>query len=545
MKDFHVRSKWYLSDWTDWVSPKVLSSTFFIFFTSVAPAITFSLYLSENTDDQLGAIEVLLSTAITGILFSIFAGQPLVIVGVTGPVSILTASIYSLSETWDINFIPFYAWSQIWAAIMLILLALFNACDALKYVTRFSCEAFGMLIAFIYIATGLQGIIETLTDLSISFGLAQIQFIIAVGTFAFAQFLAHARTWKVGNETFRELLSDYGATFSIICFSCVPLMVKDRLPDNEGVPTLFVPYTFETTSGRGWMVDLGDIPVWGVFAAIFPGLIIVVLFIFDHNVSSLLAQVSEMKLQKGTAFHLDFFMLGVGVLLTGLLGIPPTNGLIPQAPLHTKSLMQKRRVHAEDGTPTDKFEVEKVYEQRMSNFAQSSMTLAACFYPFANVVRSIPDAVLYGLFLFLGVSSFEDNEFFYRMFLMVMDSDLRKCIDHPYAYCKTMNFSTIQKYTSLQLACVFIIFIITYTPAGVIFPVLIAALIVLREYILPKFFSESDLSQLDSHILADLQDTVAAHSAVETDDKDTIEDKEEGKDCDLKEVALVDVSITA
>jgi hypothetical protein len=133
--DFNRRAPFYISDWTDGLSLKVLSSTFFIFFTSMAPAITFSLLLSRETDEQVGAIEVLMATAITGVLFSVFAGQPLVIVGVTGPVSILTVAIYSLSQDWGIKFLPFYAWAQIWGALMLVLLAGFNACDGLKYVT--------------------------------------------------------------------------------------------------------------------------------------------------------------------------------------------------------------------------------------------------------------------------------------------------------------------------------------------------------------------------------------------------------------------------
>ena len=60
-----------------------------------------------------------------------------------------------------------------------------------------------------------------------------------------------------------------------------------------------------------------------------------------------MAQSSDFKLKKGSAYHLDFFVLGVCIICTGLLGIPPCNGLIPQAPLHTKSLCvlktEKRR----------------------------------------------------------------------------------------------------------------------------------------------------------------------------------------------------------
>ena len=56
-----------------------------------------------------------------------------------------------------------------------------------------------------------------------------------------------------------------------------------------------------------------------------------------------MAQSKEFQLKKGSAYHLDFFVLGICIVFTGILGIPPCNGLIPQAPLHTKSLCVVRK----------------------------------------------------------------------------------------------------------------------------------------------------------------------------------------------------------
>lgn len=497
--DFRNRSKDYVSDWTDAISMKVLSSTFFIFFTSFGPAITFSLLLSESTKNQLGAIEVLLATSITGILFSVFAGQPLVIVGVTGPVSILTINIYTLANQWGLPFIPFYAWSQLWGGLMLIGLAVFNACDTVKLVTRFSCEIFGVLIAMLYLHTGINGISLVLGNMKAGFDDGLLQFIIAIGTLYVAQVLSRAKSWKILTEVTRELLSDYGATISIILWSLVPAMANYRLEDGH-IPTLFVPLKFETSSGRAWLVDFSDIPAWGVFAAIFPGMIITILFFFDHNVSSLLAQESEMKLKKSSAFHLDLFILGLGTILTGILGIPPTNGLIPQAPLHTKSLQKKRRVYVDD-KPTDQYEVIGVHEQRVSNLLQSLLCGIVCFRPFSDVLREIPKAVLYGLFLFLGLSSFEGNEFAYRLSLLGMDPVLRKTQPHPYDFVRRVEFSSVCKFTLVQAVLCGAIFGITFTAAGVIFPVLIALLVWVRIYLMPKAFTPAELGNLDSQIL--------------------------------------------
>ena len=295
-KDFIARSVWYWSDWTDALNLKVASSTCFIFFTSIGPAVTFSLAMSGATDNQIGAVEVLVSMALAGIMFSIFAGQPLTIVGITGPVTILTISLFDLSKQFGLKFLPFYAWSQIWAAAILMLMAATNTCNQLKYVTRFSCEIFGILIALIYIYTGIEGIVKVLGNLQIEFASGLLQFIIAIGTFYSANVLSHVRSSSLLTDKIRELISDYGATLAIVLWSVVPTFTNTRL--KESIPTLYIPETFETTTGRGWLVDMSDIPVWGVFAAFFPGLIIAILFFFDHNVSSLLAQDKEMKLVK-------------------------------------------------------------------------------------------------------------------------------------------------------------------------------------------------------------------------------------------------------
>ena len=77
---------------------KILAATLYIFISQVLPALTFALLLSQGTDEMMGAAEVLLAMAIGGIMFALFAGQPLVVVGVTGPIVILVVGIYQISD---------------------------------------------------------------------------------------------------------------------------------------------------------------------------------------------------------------------------------------------------------------------------------------------------------------------------------------------------------------------------------------------------------------------------------------------------------------
>ncbi len=51
---------------------------------SILPALAFSLDMFSKTAMSFGVNEVLLSSVLGSVVFSVFAAQPLVIVGVTG-----------------------------------------------------------------------------------------------------------------------------------------------------------------------------------------------------------------------------------------------------------------------------------------------------------------------------------------------------------------------------------------------------------------------------------------------------------------------------
>jgi hypothetical protein len=225
--------------------------------------------------------------------------------------------MYKLSDTWNIDFLSFYAWAQLWAALMHLLISVFNLCDLITYVTNFSCETFGILIATIFIYDGLHGIskyFERTDGANPAMSSVYLQLIIALGTIYLSLALLGAKNWTIFNNNTRTLLCDYGITLAVIVMSAVAYIGR-----NQGVhiDKLQTPNTFGTTSPRPWLVDLSALPIWAVFVAIIPGFIITVLFAFDHNISSLMAQAREYGLKKGSAFHFDFLLLGACMVITG------------------------------------------------------------------------------------------------------------------------------------------------------------------------------------------------------------------------------------
>lgn len=106
--------------------------------------------MTRRTGGFFGINEALFSSALAAIVFSLLSAQPLTIVGVTGLISLFNYTIYDIIEKYDVTLYPqFMAWVGIWAAIFHWVVAIFNYCDYMKYITDFSSESFGMYVGII------------------------------------------------------------------------------------------------------------------------------------------------------------------------------------------------------------------------------------------------------------------------------------------------------------------------------------------------------------------------------------------------------------
>jgi len=166
--DLRRRAPLFCSDWTDAFLPENLQKSFstilYLFIAALAPAITFGSRFMDGTNGQFGVLEMILSTSISGVLFSTFAGQPLSILGATGPFLAYTLVVFDLAEAMDIEFMPFYWWTCMWCAVFTVLVAMFDLCALMKHVTMFSEDIFAGLISLIFIIDGVRPIIQNFTD---------------------------------------------------------------------------------------------------------------------------------------------------------------------------------------------------------------------------------------------------------------------------------------------------------------------------------------------------------------------------------------------
>ncbi|KAG5244345.1 boron transporter [Salix suchowensis] len=547
-KDARGRIGCYKDDWVGGLCSgfRILAPTFYIFFASALPVIAFGEQLSRDTDGSLSTVETLASTAICGIIHSVFGGQPLLILGVAEPTVIMYTYLYTFSEgREELGKKLYRAWAE-W------------------------------LIAVLFIQEAIRGVISEFDipkDENPKLEKHQFQWLYANGLlsviFSFGVLFTslksrRARTWRYGTGWLRGFIADYGVPLMVLLWTALSYAGPRKVP--SGIPRrVHVPLLWDSESLEHWTVinDMLKVPLTYIFAALIPAVMIAGLYFFDHSVASQMAQQKEFNLKNPSAYHYDVFLLGLMTLICGLLGLPPSNGVLPQSPMHTKSLAVLRRqlirkkmvkrakeciglkasnseiygsmqavflemdasspdvsVHDledlkqavmkadEGGDDLNKFDPEKhideylpvrVNEQRMSNLLQS--TLVGASMGALPLIKKIPTSVLWGYFAYMAIDSLPGNQFWERMLLLFVTPSRRyKVLEGFHAsFVELVPFKQIAIFTIFQLVYFLICFGVTWIPiAGILFPLPFFILIGIRQRILPKLFDPDHLQELDA-----------------------------------------------
>lgn len=160
INDIKSRYKHYLSDISHGLSLQALASTIFLFFACITPIVTFGGLMGQKTHGYMGTMETLLSGAICGTVYALFSGQPLTIIGATGPLLVFESILYRLCQENSIGFMPFRFWIGFWVMIILLIIVAFDLSYMVRYITRFTEESFAILISIIFIYESFTKIYE-------------------------------------------------------------------------------------------------------------------------------------------------------------------------------------------------------------------------------------------------------------------------------------------------------------------------------------------------------------------------------------------------
>lgn len=485
------------------------------------PAISYIIDMNHRTHGAYGLNEVILASALVAIVFPIFSVQPLTFVGVTGLINLVNYTQYDIVVGYyglsQIDYLRVQAWSLIWAAAFHFVVAIFNVCDFTRFITDMTSQTFGFYVGIVYIQKGIELLILEFEPLPLDNATGWLSVTIAI-LFTVSVYLVSA----IGNTTFLPFRIRYFISSFAFAAGCIFWTGFSHFPENSlrKVPIERLPITksFFPTMDRPWFVDFWNIEVKWAFVGAPLGFLIMVLFYFDHNVSSVMAQARQFPLSRPAGFHWDFFLLGITTLVSGFLGLPAPNGLVPQCPWSTEALSVYKQVrggnkggddddadggtgHAQKskGRGKDRGQphtviISRVVENRPAHLIVGLLTLGTMTRPLLVVLGTMPRAIFAGIFLLVGWSSIEGNIITQRTLAVFRDRAMAPR-DDPLLQ---LPRGKIALFVGIQWIFFALTIAISQTIAGIGFPIIITLLIPFRYFVVPKLFSPSELRILDA-----------------------------------------------
>ncbi|CAH8614844.1 unnamed protein product [Schistosoma guineensis] len=584
VQDIKRRAPHYVSDFTDAIHVQCCASFIFLYFACLTPIITFGGLLAQATGGYLGTIESILSGAVVGITYSLFSGQPLTIMGSTGPVLVFESIIFRLCTKMDWSYLSFRLWIGIWVAVALFIMVALDLSALVKFITRFTEESFAALIGLIFFIEALkktyaiskkykvdlswspdlidkhhcacfpsenQTDFERLSTMYETHPLTHIPLVGFNSTFEPEsvqdlmekqidwEAISRGRySWK--SQEYQDLCVQLNGTWigkscrpfyvpDVFFFSCIlfiatfvlaftmksmrnslffPTRVRQLISDfsvviaiaigtttdflmNLHTPKLLVPTTFEPTLGyskRGWFIHPFDNnPWWTSIVAIGPSFLAVILIFMDQQITAVIVNRREHKLKKGAGYHLDLLVVAVTILSNSILGIPWFVAATVLSINHVLSLKKESETNAPGERP--------VYlgcrEQRVTGVLIFLFIGLSVFM--TPLLSRIPMPVLYGIFLFMGISSMRGIQMFERLSLLFMPVKYQP--DYP--YLRHVSLRRVHLFTIIQVACLVMLWVIkSIEVLAILFPIMVLAMCFIRKG-LDFIFTQEELKWLD------------------------------------------------
>ncbi|CAC5411214.1 Anion exchange protein 3,Anion exchange protein 4,Sodium bicarbonate cotransporter 3,Sodium-driven chloride bicarbonate exchanger,Electroneutral sodium bicarbonate exchanger 1,Electrogenic sodium bicarbonate cotransporter 1,Electrogenic sodium bicarbonate cotransporter 4 [Mytilus coruscus] len=550
----------YLTDFKDALHIQCFASFVYVFLGTLTPNVTFGGLLGQATDQYMGVMECIFAAAVTGVLFALFGGQPLNILGSTGPMLVLETIIYNLCKDNDWDFMPARFWVGMWTVLFILIIVIFNLSSCVKYITRFTEDSFATLIAVIFIVEAFKKLFEIETNYPVNFnpddpipfncscsstcnenvttalaglgygaftnytctgtdnfttsnmsinwegltpaGCSQfggswvcdpkqyygdvffLSVILFAGTFGITVLLISFKTSSLFPNVIRQRVSDFSVLIAIV--SMVLLDYFLGLP----TPKLTVPSEFKPTRpGRGWIVSpfSDKNPWWLYLAASVPAALSTILVFLDQQITAVIVNRKEHKLQKGVGYHLDMFVVAITVGIHSLLGLPWYVAATVSALAHVRSLQKESECTA----PGEKPVFLGVREQRVTALFIGILSGLAVLI--TSVLKIIPMPVLYGVFFFMGFSALRGQQFVDRLILFLQPRKYQP--DVP--YIRHVQLWRIHMFTIIQIICLVLLWVVKSIKAiSIAFPLLVLATGIVRK-MLECVYTNHELKYID------------------------------------------------
>lgn len=504
IRDIKRRYPKYLSDIKDALNTQCLAAIIFIYFAALTPAITFGGLLEEKTKGNMGVSELIVSTAVQGIIFCLIGAQPLLILGFSGPLLVFEEAYFNFCETLGVDYLAGRVWVGFWMIIIVVVLVAFEGSFMVRFISRFTQEIFSILISLIFIYetfnklfkifkahpltehynTSVNGTIVSGTNLTPQPNTALLSLVLMLGTFFIAIFLRKLKTSQFLPGTIRRVIGDFGVPIAILSMVLVDFFIKTF------TQKLNVPDGLQVTNcqNRTWFIHpLEGIPYWMMPASIVPAMLVLILIFMESQITTLIVSKPDRKMVKGSGFHLDLLLIALMGGIAALFGVPWLSAATVRTVTHCNALT----VMSKSVPPGHKPQIQEVKEQRITGFIVA--ILIGLSILIGNILRNIPLAVLFGIFLYMGVTSLNGIQLFDRLLLLFIPPKY-----HPdLSYVRKVHTRRMHIFTVIQLLCIVILWAINKSAFSLAFPFVLILTVPLRMFALGKIFSPVEMKSLD------------------------------------------------
>ncbi|NXC22920.1 B3A2 protein, partial [Corythaeola cristata] len=452
IRDVRRRYPKYLSDFRDALDPQCIAAVIFIYFAALSPAITFGGLLGEKTQDLIGVSELIISTSLQGVLFCLLGAQPLLIIGFSGPLLVFEEAFFTFCTSNELEYLVGRVWIGFWLILIVLVMVAFEGSFLVRFVSRFTQEIFAFLISLIFIyetfsklakifqehplhgclranGTGVEAEAWRNASAAPANGTAGraaakvtgqpntalLSLVLMAGTFFIAFFLRKFKNSRFFPGRIRRLIGDFGVPIAILVMVLVDYGIQDTYTQKLSVPSGF---SVTAPDKRGWVINpLGeksDFPVWMMVASGLPAVLVFILIFMETQITTLIISKKERMLQKGSGFHLDLLLIVAMGGFFALFGLPWLAAATVRSVTHANALTVMSKAVA----PGDKPKIQEVKEQRVTGLLVA--VLVGLSIVIGDLLRQIPLAVLFGIFLYMGVTSLNGIQFYERLQLLLM-----------------------------------------------------------------------------------------------------------------------------
>ncbi|NXM61478.1 S4A4 protein, partial [Illadopsis cleaveri] len=286
-----------------------------------------------------------------------------------------------------------------------------------------------------------------------------ISFLLFGGTSLFCIALRRFRSSRYFPVAVRKLVSDFAVILAILASCAVDAVLGLE------TPKLLVPSELKPTNpARGWIVfPFGVNPWWVCLVSAVPAVLVTILIFMDQQITAVILNRKEYKLQKGAGFHLDLLCVSLLMAITSIIGLPWYVSATVISLAHMESLRRESSTSA----PGEHPKFLGIREQRLTGLAVFILMGASVFL--APVLKHIPMPVLYGVFLHMGATALNSIQFTDRVRLLLMPAKHQPDL----VYLRHVPLRRVHLFTVIQLLCLALLWVLKSTAAAIIFPVMV------------------------------------------------------------------------